>query len=71
MKRGLDAKFTQNPEHKDVLINTGNAKIIEASTGRYWGSGRSLRDPDVLNTNRQRGKNKMGELLEAVRTKLL
>jgi ribA/ribD-fused uncharacterized protein len=59
MSRALYAKFTQNPELKKLLLSTGQRKLIDATlTDNYWGIG----PPEK--------RNKMGELLEELRTKL-
>lgn len=53
MLKGLRAKFTQNPELKDKLIETGECNIHEASPyDLYWG---------------EKGLDKLGKLLMKVR----
>ena len=40
MATALHAKFTQNPELKDYLLATGDAKLIEhTKRDKYWGGG--------------------------------
>lgn len=53
-------KFIQNESLKNKLLQTGDAKLIEGNTwnDKYWG---------VCNGY---GKNKLGNILEKVRTKL-
>lgn len=59
MYTGLQAKFTQNPDLKDLLINTGDATLIEKSSwDSYWGIGKG------------NGKNRMGHLLMQLRDNL-
>ena len=60
MKQALTAKFTQNPELRDLLLATGSRPLIEkAYWDAYWGSGRT-----------GKGKNRMGYLLSEVRENL-
>jgi N-glycosidase YbiA len=56
MKDGLDAKFGQNSELKDILLSTGNAQIInDITTDEYWGTGTGS------------GENQLGKLLVQIR----
>ncbi len=42
MKKALRAKFTQHQDLKKVLLETGDAEIIENAPGDYqWGCGRT------------------------------
>lgn len=58
---GLFEKFTQNPQLKKRLLETGNAKLIEGNTWHdtYWGVCYGV------------GANKLGELLMALREDFL
>lgn len=59
----LYAKFNQNKELKEKLIKTGNAPIIEDTTGwndLYWGAVEGL-------SGDWHGENNLGILLERVR----
>ena len=56
---GLRAKFQQNTGLLEQLKGTEPRALIEASTDAYWGEGRT-----------GKGKNRMGKLLEQVRTEL-
>jgi ribA/ribD-fused uncharacterized protein len=63
MKRILRAKFTQHVDLKELLLSTGNARLIESATvdnpvNRLWGE-----------VNGQ-GKNMLGLLLMEVRAEL-
>lgn len=63
MRRVLYAKFTQHEDLHDLLLSTGNARLIETATvdnevNRLWGE-----------VNGQ-GKNMLGELLMELRDKL-
>jgi len=59
MLTGLRAKFQQNTGLLEQLKSTDPRPLIEASTDAYWGEGRT-----------GKGKNRMGKLLEQVRTEL-
>ena len=59
MRRGLDAKFRQNPELGLLLTETGNRTLTEVSTDIYWGVGKA-----------KSGKNRLGQLLAELRAKL-
>ena len=57
MMKGVRAKFTQNPEAKELLLKTGEAELIEGNTWRdtFWG---------VCNG---KGQNKLGKILMKIR----
>ncbi len=60
MKEALVAKFTQHPELRSLLQNTGDAILVEHTTNdRYWGDGGD-----------GTGRNRLGILLMEVRTQL-
>lgn len=63
MRRVLHAKFTQHPDLLDLLLSTGDAKLIETATvdnevNRLWGE-----------VNGQ-GRNMLGEMLMELRLQL-
>jgi ribA/ribD-fused uncharacterized protein len=63
MKRVLLAKFTQHEDLKALLLSTGSARLVEATTidnpvNRLWGEVNGV------------GQNKLGQLLMEVRTEL-
>jgi len=57
MTKGVRAKFTQNPEAKELLLKTGEAELIEGNTwgDTFWG---------VCNG---KGQNKLGKILMKIR----
>lgn len=55
----LTAKFTQNKELGERLLRTGENPLAEKSTDDYWGIG-------LTNT----GLNKLGRMLQLIRTRL-
>lgn len=60
MREALNAKFTQNPELKKLLLATGAAVLVEHTRNdRYWGDGGD-----------GSGKNQLGQLLMELREKL-
>ena len=55
---GLMAKFTQHPRLAEMLISTGDRPLVETSPyDSYWGG-------------KGRGQNRLGHLLQRVRTQL-
>ena len=63
-------KFMQNSLLLDVLKETGNKTIGEASTDQFWGVGKSLSHVDVLNEDLWTGNNLLGNVLMALREQL-
>jgi ribA/ribD-fused uncharacterized protein len=62
MKHLLLCKFSQHPELRDKLLNTSTETLVEGNNwhDNYWGS-------CTCNKCKNRGKNKLGELLMSVR----
>ena len=61
MREAVTAKFTQHEELRDLLISTGNSKLVEHSAyDSFWGDG-----------GNGNGKNMLGRILMDVRTHLL
>lgn len=68
---GLLAKFSQNPELKELLKNTGDAVLAECAVkDRIWGIGLSMHDPDRFERSNWKGQNLLGYALMMVRDKL-
>lgn len=71
VKRGVRAKFMQNPEMLGELLATGRALLAEcAGQDRIWGIGINLQNPawhDAANWN---GSNYLGQILMEVREEL-
>jgi ribA/ribD-fused uncharacterized protein len=60
MRQALEAKFTQHPELKELLLSTGTAKLVEhTANDHYWGDGGD-----------GTGKNMLGMLLMGLRERL-
>lgn len=65
----IRAKFTQNDDMLETLINTGTSNLYEATTDHFWGNGSTL----FSKTTQQeagKGQNKLGLLLMALRNDL-
>ena len=68
MKTALKAKFSQNPELASILKKTGNNVLIEANpTDHFWGVGLSIKNLDVFDESKWKGKNILGQLLMELR----
>ena len=68
--RLLIAKFSQNSHLLEILLETGQKEIGEASKDPFWGIGRSLNDPSVLDKNSWTGENLLGNTLMYIREQL-
>ena len=69
VKRGIRAKFQQNDEIKRILLDTGNAVLVEASPlDRIWGVG--VGAEKAVNVRTWRGKNLLGRALMEIRMDL-
>lgn len=69
--KGLLAKFSQNTELRENLINTGDAFIAECAVkDRIWGIGLSMKDENRYDQNKWKGQNLLGYALMIVRKQL-
>lgn len=69
--RGNQAKFTQNPELLQLLLDTRGTTLAEASpTDCIWGIGLAEDDPAAHHRDAWRGQNWLGEVLTALRDSL-
>lgn len=60
MISALRAKISQHPRIREKLLESGNARLIEASPyDSYWGEGKD-----------RKGQNRLGELLMQIRNEL-
>lgn len=65
----LKAKFSSNESLKNKLLNTGDKVIVEcAPFDKEWGIGISV--DEMLNGDKWKGDNKLGEILMKVRYEL-
>ncbi len=71
VKRGVKAKFVQNPDLLKKLLGTGEALLAECSPyDRKWGIGIDIKDPDRLDCSKWKGSNYLGRILMEVRDEL-
>ena len=64
-------KFTQHPELKEYLLNTGDNVLVEASPyDRIWGIGMESKHPNSNNVKLWKGINLLGFCLMEVRDQL-
>jgi exosome complex exonuclease DIS3/RRP44 len=75
VKRGIDAKFEQNPHLKQYLIDTYPAELCEASSNKFWGIGVYIKSRELYNFDKwsgnKLGRNTLGQLLMEKRAKLM
>lgn len=65
------AKFSQNPELKQFLLNTGDRVLVESSPiDKIWGIGLAVDDPAASDPNKWQGLNLLGFALMCVRDQL-
>lgn len=73
MMTGLKAKFSQNDDLKQFLLNTGDNQLIECNPhDKFWGIGLSLKNPQIWTKNvwMPQAKNTLGKLLSWTRREL-
>ncbi len=65
---GNVAKFTQNSDLKEMLLQTKGTTLVEASPyDKIWGIGLKENDPRALSRETWQGTNWLGEVLTEVR----
>ena len=65
------AKFSQHKNLRKSLLSTGDKVIVEASPyDKVWGVAMKANDPDILDPDKWRGTNWLGEVLMKVRDDL-
>ena len=70
MRTGLQAKFNQNPDLEQFLLDTGSNMLIEGNAkDSYWGAGLSIHNPKIWKKHAWWGiaENHLGRLLQEVR----
>ena len=71
VKRGVKAKFVQNPDIRRELLMTENALLAECSKNdTKWGIGIDIEDDRRFNVSEWNGKNYLGRILMEVRDEL-
>lgn len=69
--KGNYAKFSQNPDMKNDLLDTGDRIMVEASPyDKIWGIGIGEDHPDILDESKWQGTNLLGKALMAVRERI-
>jgi ribA/ribD-fused uncharacterized protein len=69
---GNHARFSQNPDQRELLFATRGTTLVEASPhDRVWGIGLAADDPRALDRSQWLGLNLLGESLTRVRESLL
>lgn len=70
--KGNYAKFTQNKDLEQQLVNTGTRTLVEASPVDFiWGIERGESDPLSLDPSAWRGTNLLGSALMLVRNEIM
>lgn len=70
--KGNYEKFSQNPELKKVLFETGHSILVEASPiDTVWGIGMAEGDVGIDNPENWKGQNLLGWLVQLVRNQLM
>jgi ribA/ribD-fused uncharacterized protein len=64
----VTAKFEQNKDLMELLLNTGNAVLAEANNfDKFWGCGLRASDPAINDPKNWPGKNVLGSILMNIR----
>lgn len=63
------AKYNQNADLKNVIMNTGECKLVEATKDPYWGCG-AIITAQATKQHTWRGQNITGATLAKIRTQL-
>ena len=71
METGLKAKFEQNPELMNRLLDTNEKTIGEACMDPVWGTGFGINHPRALATEEWTGSNTLGNLLMKLREEFI
>ncbi|MDY3763637.1 MAG: NADAR family protein [Candidatus Ventricola sp.] len=71
VKRGVRAKFEQNKDILQVLLDTQDNVLAECSLiDKKWGIGVAIDNPDCSDPSKWNGKNYLGRILMEVRDEL-
>ena len=61
-KKGLEAKFMQNPRAMQALLETGHKKLVECTYDTLWRNGIPLNQPTCLNQHLWKNQGILGEI---------
>jgi ribA/ribD-fused uncharacterized protein len=65
------SKYSQNPDLKKILLDTGDRAFVEASPfDKIWGIGVAANKPAAYERERWKGLNLLGDILNDVRSTL-
>ena len=67
MKGLVYKKFTENDDLKTELLSTGEKTMVESGRDVHFACGLSITHKDIFNKAKWSGKNKLGDILGAVR----
>lgn len=68
MFRACMAKFSQNSQFKQMLLETGDKCLVEASPyDGVWGIKLGIDNPDIFDRSKWQGLNRLGNVLNEVR----
>ena len=71
MLQACRAKYSQNPDLKQALLDTGDKILVEAALKDVvWGIGRGLDYPFLEDESKWLGQNLLGKVLMQVREEL-
>jgi len=71
VRRGCLAKFMQNPDMLNFLLNTKDTELVEASPyDKIWGVGLAESNPLINDKSNWKGLNLLGKVLMQVRGEL-
>ena len=65
-KKGLEAKFMQNPKAMQALLETGHKKLVKCTHDSLWGNGIPLHQPNCLNQQLWKRQGILGEILQEI-----
>ena len=70
-QEGINEKFRQNPALSEILLETGEKKIVECSFDKHWGNGLPLSNRGCLDKKMWVNNGGiLGEMLETTRMML-
>lgn len=70
MSKAIHAKFSQHPELRKELLDTGDKVIGEANPrDTYWGIGTAMDSDKAKKPSKWRGQNKLGKMLMELRSR--
>ena len=66
VRDAMKEKFRQNPNLKQILLDTGARNILECTSSRKWGAGISI-ESKLFGTGKHPGRNFTGNYLQELR----